>query len=150
MLVLLFAESMGATALVYVLGAAFVRNLFYPKIVYPRLVVGFLFASILTTLLAMIFAEGNTWQDASEKLLDSSWKSVAAVLAILALTQLSSKTPTTSDDADKEPVESIAEAQPEIQDFETARQLSSINDQANVGLLSEQEAETKRAELFKK
>ena len=148
MFFLLVAEGLVITLLVYVIGAAVVRNLFWPKVAVPRLVGGYFLAIVLSPVIAMVLARHGTWRDASDQLLSSSWMSSAAVLALLAIIQLSSNERQSSIDDDKESIEPNILDESEIQDVEVMRQLMSIRDQLEVGLLSEQEAERKRTELL--
>ena len=103
MFILLVAEGLPATTFAYVIGGAVVRNMFWPKMATKYLVIGYLFALILTPVIAMMFANGNTWADASDALISSSWKSVVVVLAIVAVIRASRKDEAVSSTGDNVP-----------------------------------------------
>ena len=153
MFFLLVAEGLPATTVVYVIGGAVVRSLFWPKVPTRHLVIGYLVALILTpviSVISVILVKGSTWADASDAIISSSWKSVVVVLAIIAVIWSSQKNKAASSTVEKVEEISADIMEAGADDPELMRQLMSINEQVDVGLLSEQEAAARRANLFKK
>ena len=115
--------------------------------------IGYLVALILTpviSVISVILVKGSTWADASDAIISSSWKSVVVVLAIIAVIWSSQKNKAASSTVEKVEEISADIMEAGADDPELMRQLMSINEQVDVGLLSEQEAAARRANLFKK
>ena len=143
-------ESVVVLLLIYAIGAAIFRNLFHPKISIAPLILGFFPAALLTPAMSMLFSDSVTWRDLSDNAVTGSIAAAALVLGLGALFRSlvsgrqghHSASPSLAADS------VVSQIDPSTLDTDTQRKLASIQQQVEVGLISEDEAALAREQIL--